>query len=49
MILCGDKSEVGGWGGGTGVDCPPPEGHQMSGGGGGGFQKVSYVTISDGA
>ena len=39
MVLCGDKTDVGGGGVGAGGGCPPPEGHQTAGGEGGAGQE----------
>ena len=39
MIPCGDKAEVGGWGGGAGVDCPPRKDIRWQEEGVGGFKK----------
>ena len=39
MILCGDKTDVGGGGVGEGGGCLPPEGHRTEGGEGGAGQE----------
>ena len=39
MILCRDKTDVGGGGVGEGGGCPPPKGHWTAGGEGGAGQE----------